>query len=957
MPTLDQIRININNGFSSVTDLIPKIYNFGDEPYYWTDPDTTDFSYYGWADVVFIQSDGKIIVGGRSGLYDNSIGGYSVLKRFNTDGSLDESFTSPKFCGNYDGYIRDVGQQSDGKLIVVGHFTSVDGDGQNRIARLNTDGSLDNTFSIVQGFNGNALVCKVLADDCILVGGNFSSYNSSGNSRLLKLNSSGAIDATFAGNISITNTVHAIAIDSGGSVYAGGNFGSRIIKLNINGTTDGSFDPGSGFNDRVTAIQIQSDGKIIVGGWFEVYNGSSCNPGVVRLETSGAVDGTFASEGTGIEEWSGLSVQALEIQSDGKIVAVGWFVVYDGTLQRGIIRLNTDGKRDTSLVTGLGFSDRAQDVKIDTSGNIYVAGFFYYYNGSPTTVQFNYLDSKQAGCAVKLSPNGTMLGAVSKQNIFPVCIEDGGRDMFDSGLFINTNLNQPYGYINDEDSLPYTHSVLFFCDASEGIDWAMYDPNIGNYNWVPTVFNGDVVPSDNIFGIGSTYFTNQYPGLFVMGTDNAQINELSLTGGTGKDGDGDFASGSFDFVLNDKTYGVFYKSTYNNNQDDETNVQQVIIIDRSVNGITQEFYSPYDRMDQVLTGVSNAKNIFILVFASNYLNNALPESLIRDIAIKFITISLNRQPVKRKPAGPKLKIRIKTYDPAKLQSQLLPDNNSQNIINQLKNQTVWLPNWSYPLKNGDEITVYGQQAVRLYKDIRYLNNGEFNVVEVLYYGFELEEKTTNNIFIFTNDTYVDYVANPDGEDDHEVNNLMLDMDEANLKYEIFKQINESSWKNICSKADVIIIPELENNDLLPDLTSEAQGTINNFVDKGGTLVMFSPGSGDPVAVINSIFGFSIAGEGGNADNPITLTEAGASLFTGLSSTIPNNDGTFSLDTSTLPESAVVVYKGDGSNQSVVTKIYYGEGQIYMLGWDWYGAKPLGYQDGGWIDLLIKILKL
>ena len=68
-------------------------------------------------------------------------------------------------------------------------LVTVDGDNQNRIARLNTDGTLDNTFSIVQGFNGNALVSKVLADNCILVGGNFTSYNTSGNSRLLKLNS------------------------------------------------------------------------------------------------------------------------------------------------------------------------------------------------------------------------------------------------------------------------------------------------------------------------------------------------------------------------------------------------------------------------------------------------------------------------------------------------------------------------------------------------------------------------------------------------------------------------------------------------------------------------------------------------------------------------------------------------------------------------------------------------
>ena len=741
MANLNTMITKLNSGYENVTNLIENRYNFGDEPNYYTTPDITDFDYFGFADVVFIQSDGKIVVGGQSGLYDGILGNYSVLKRFNANGTLDETFTSPKFCYNYDGYIRDVGQQSDGKLIVVGHFTGVDGEAKNRIVRLNTDGSIDNTFTIGSGFNNQAFVCKVLGDDSILVGGNFNAYDGTGGSNLLKLNSDGTIDNTFAGNVSLNSRVHAIAVDGSGKIYAGGQFSNRIIKLNADGTTDGSFDPGTGFDDRVTAIKIQNDGKLIVGGWFVTYNGSSCNPGIVRLETSGAVDGTFASEGSGIEEWDGLSVQSLAIQSNGKIVAVGWFVVYNGTLQRGIIRLNTDGTRDTSLVTGLGFSDRAQDVKIDASGNIFVAGFFYYYNGSPTTTEFNYLTSGQPGCVVKLDSNGTMLGNPAKQDIMPVGIDDGNRDMFDGGLYINTDLNQPYGSINESDSLPCTHSVLFFSDASEGIDWAMYNPVMDNYNWVPTVFDGDAKASDSVFGLGSTYFTNQYPGLFVMGANNISINELSLTGGIGKDGQGDYNEGKFDIVVYNNTYGVFYKTTYGNidyqdestnidaggsttsifnpleyipiiagtitgtiynddiavqtfavdsngsfeftpisspsvyatsgsvdldtgiltlnwndvtaanyceinygNGNYETNVQQIIIVDKSSNDITQNLYNPLDSMNQVLTDLSGAKKAFILVFAVNNIMEALTEETINAIATEFLMVLLEQTP-------------------------------------------------------------------------------------------------------------------------------------------------------------------------------------------------------------------------------------------------------------------------------------------------------------------------
>jgi len=641
MLALEQIKTNINNGYSQVTDLISNRFNFADEPEYNTEPDVADFSFFGFADVVFIQSDGKILVGGQSGLYDNGLGdSYSLVKRFNTDGTLDETFNSPKFIGNSNGFIRDIGQQSDGKLIVVGHFYYADAVLAERIARLNTDGSLDNTFDSSNGFNGNALVCKVLSDDSILVGGIFNDYDSYGSSRLLKLNSDGTINTTFADNVSIPDNVHAIAVDGSGGIYAGGRFTNKIIKLNSDGTTDGSFDVGVGFDDRVYAIKIQSNGKIIVGGWFEIYKGSSCNPQIVRLETNGDIDSSFLSEGTGLNLWSGdYGIQALDIQSDGKIVAVGWFCGYNDTLQKAIVRLNTDGTRDDSFVTGTGFSDRAQDVKIDASGNIFVAGFFYYYNGSPCAEQFNYLDSYQAGGVVKLSSTGALLGTPSKQNIFPVGIEDGERDMFDGGIYINSDLNQPYGSINQSDSLPSTHSVLWFCDASEGVDFATYDISIDNYEYLPTVFDGNVVSSESVFGTGSTYFTNQYPGLFVMISDNISINELSLTGGTGQDGSGDWSSGIFDVSVYGKTYGVFYKTTFGNDSS-ETNVQQIIIIDKTSDGVTQDFYNPLDSMDQVLNTLSGTTKAFILVFAVNDLAEALPEETINSIAVEFLTVAM-----------------------------------------------------------------------------------------------------------------------------------------------------------------------------------------------------------------------------------------------------------------------------------------------------------------------------
>ena len=53
---------------------------------------------------------------------------------------------------------------------------------------------------------------------------------------------------------------------------------------------------------------------------------------------------------------------------------------------------------------------------------------------------------------------------------------------------------------------------------------------------------------------------------------------------------------------------------------------------------------------------------------------------------------------------------------------------------------------------------------------------------------------------------------------------------------------------------------------------------------------------------------------------------------------------------------MTIYEGSGPNQSVVTMIPYGSGKIYVLGWDWFDASPLGGEDGGWLSLLESILQ-
>src|SRR2546430_2444793 len=87
------------------------------------------------------------------------------------------------FDPNANGAVNVVVVQPDGKILIGGDFTTLSPNGgaavtRNRIARLNPDGTLDAAFNP----NANSIVraIAVQADGKILVGGNFAGANSIG---------------------------------------------------------------------------------------------------------------------------------------------------------------------------------------------------------------------------------------------------------------------------------------------------------------------------------------------------------------------------------------------------------------------------------------------------------------------------------------------------------------------------------------------------------------------------------------------------------------------------------------------------------------------------------------------------------------------------------------------------------------------------------------------------------
>jgi uncharacterized delta-60 repeat protein/prepilin-type N-terminal cleavage/methylation domain-containing protein len=141
-------------------------------------------------------------------------------------------------------------------------------------------GAKDPSFDtgIPLGFNGIVRTLAVQSDGKILVGGSFISYQGVVANRIIRLNSNGSIDTDFNLGTGFNNTVITLAIQSDGKILVGGDFTSyqgvesnRIIRLNSNGSIDTGFNLGTGFNNPVQTLAIQSDGKILVGGWFTNY--------------------------------------------------------------------------------------------------------------------------------------------------------------------------------------------------------------------------------------------------------------------------------------------------------------------------------------------------------------------------------------------------------------------------------------------------------------------------------------------------------------------------------------------------------------------------------------------------------------------------------------------------------------------------------------------------------------
>ena len=363
-----------------------------------------------------VQSDGKIVAVGTA--YNSSGEDFGIV-RYNADGTLDTAFgTDGKVLTDFDNNTdRAYGvaiQPDDQKIVVVGMAAS----GSNMsfgIARYNPNGTLDTNFSgdgkvitdLSSGGSDIAYGVTVQADGKLVVTG--CAGSSPTQVALVRYNPNGSLDTSFGtGGISLTNAENIVSHDTTGIaiaydvalqsdqkiVVAGylhhwGHQQMFAARFMTDGTLDTNFDTDGIAAQQVEnsssayGVAIQGDGKIVLAGYANQL--ASPNPNVfavLRFTSAGSLDTTFSGDGIAMTAIGSSDdrAQDLAIQSDGRIVAVGFSIV-GGNQQFAFARYMRDGSLDTSfgssgtLTMGLGNGkSSACSVAIQSDGRIVAAG-------------------------------------------------------------------------------------------------------------------------------------------------------------------------------------------------------------------------------------------------------------------------------------------------------------------------------------------------------------------------------------------------------------------------------------------------------------------------------------------------------------------------------------------------------------------------------------------------------
>lgn len=237
-----------------------------------------------------MQEDEKMILGGFVQQYNGP-----TLVRYNADGTKDNTFNIGAGPTNStSSAAMAYGLLQIGEILYLGgNFEKFQGVPTQSLVAIHQDGSIAKTFSIFPPETHIHRMARQSDGKLILIG---QFPFPAGTRYILRINTDGSVDESF-GITSLSAGLAVVKVDDQDRIYLGGNIYSvngalvnSVVRLLPSGELDASFDTGTGFegNEDVRVIEILPNGNLAVGGYFNGYNGVEAN-GFLILDESGAV--------------------------------------------------------------------------------------------------------------------------------------------------------------------------------------------------------------------------------------------------------------------------------------------------------------------------------------------------------------------------------------------------------------------------------------------------------------------------------------------------------------------------------------------------------------------------------------------------------------------------------------------------------------------------------------------
>ena len=398
----------------------------------------------GEVDSIVVLPDGKILVSGGftlAGFVSTSVA------RFNSNGSLDSSFAPVTLApppGAFRGLGTTMALQSDGKILLGGYFSGVNGQPRNSLVRLQSNGAVDTTF--VSGTSANDFLhyVGVLPDGRVTIGGQFESYGGTTRTSWAVLSSTGSLDPGDA--LIRSGYVRKGVRLPDGRILVVGRFRSAagaphfgLVRLETDAVTvDDSFSPQVAKPGTVNSITRQPDGNALVLGDFASVGGlppaGLMRPTIFRIEADGSIDDEFDA-GSGFNNPPSVAA----IGPGGRIFVGGSFQSVNGVLRTGIAALGADGAVDPAFNPGSGANQIVLAIVPEPGGGATIAGAFSTVNGvsRPQIARLDQTGAVTGNFGGAASPNGAAVLAGILQ-------EDGSR--WFGGSFTTLNGN-PRAYL------------------------------------------------------------------------------------------------------------------------------------------------------------------------------------------------------------------------------------------------------------------------------------------------------------------------------------------------------------------------------------------------------------------------------------------------------------------------------------------------------------------------------